>query len=500
MKTAVIYARYSSDSQTEQSIDGQLRVCQEYAARNDILIVDTYVDRAMTGKNDNRPDFRRIIHDSDKKQWNYVIVYKLDRFSRNKYEMAVHKKTLKDNGVKVVSATEFIPDTPEGIIFESMLEGYAEYYSAELSQKIRRGNNESRHKGNLTGGKIPYGYYREGKKAAVDEDKAEVVRFIYRQYSRGIYVEDIIADLTSKGIYYNGKPFVKNTVYKILKNERYSGIYHYGDEVFDNIYPVIVAPEIYEKVRRRVESRRYGKKSREANYRLRGKMKCGYCGESIIGESGTAHDGSRRYYYKCRGRKVNINNCHLKPVRKEILEKTIFDALVKEMSKPPVIDEIVEGLLKIQDEQSESSKMLRVLQSQKEEVETAITNIVNAVQMGIVTPSITARLQELEKQRDDLEREIVIEKSKVETKLTEQQIRAFYNQALSMEPTIILDYFVEEITLFDNKIIIRFKQPPQSPDSNGRGFLFSTCYVHYTFAVPYRVDMTNIYFKIELVV
>ena len=157
MKTAVIYARYSSDSQTEQSIDGQLRVCQEYARTHDIIILNTYIDRAMTGTNDNRPDFQRMIKESSRREWNYVIVYKFDRFSRNKYETAMHKKTLKDNGTKVVSATEFVPDTPEGIIFESMLEGYAEYYSAELSQKIRRGNNESRRKGNLTGGRVPYG-------------------------------------------------------------------------------------------------------------------------------------------------------------------------------------------------------------------------------------------------------------------------------------------------------------------------------------------------------
>lgn len=124
IKTAVIYARYSSDSQTEQSIEGQLRVCEEYAQKNDILILDTYIDRAMTGTNDNRPDFQRMIKDSNRKEWTYVIVYKLDRFSRNKYEMAMHKKQLKDNGTKVISATEFIPDTPEGIIFESMLEGF----------------------------------------------------------------------------------------------------------------------------------------------------------------------------------------------------------------------------------------------------------------------------------------------------------------------------------------------------------------------------------------
>ena len=124
IKTAVIYARYSSDSQTEQSIDGQLRVWEEYAKQNDILVLDTYIDRAMTGTNDNRPDFQRMIRDSAKRTFGYVLVYKFDRFSRNKYETAIHKKALKDNGVKVVSATEFVPDTPEGIIFESMLEGY----------------------------------------------------------------------------------------------------------------------------------------------------------------------------------------------------------------------------------------------------------------------------------------------------------------------------------------------------------------------------------------
>lgn len=126
MKTAVIYARYSLDNQSEQSIEGQLRVCNEYAQKNNILILGTYIDRAMTGTNDNRPDFQKMIKDNNRREWELVLVYKLDRFSRNKYEMAVHKKTLKDNGVKVISATEYIPDSPEAIILESMLEGYAE--------------------------------------------------------------------------------------------------------------------------------------------------------------------------------------------------------------------------------------------------------------------------------------------------------------------------------------------------------------------------------------
>ena len=119
MIKGVIYARYSSDSQTEQSIEGQLRVCNQFAQNNNIEIVATYIDRAMTGTNDLRPDFQRMIKDSNKKQWDYVLVYKLDRFSRDKYEMTIHKHTLKNNGVKIISAMENIPEGPEGIILES---------------------------------------------------------------------------------------------------------------------------------------------------------------------------------------------------------------------------------------------------------------------------------------------------------------------------------------------------------------------------------------------
>lgn len=117
------------DRQTEQSIEGQLRDCREFAERNDILIIDTYIDRAMTGTNDNREAFQKMLKDSDKKAWDYVLVYKLDRFSRNKYEMAIHRKRLKDNGVKILSANENIPDSPEGILLESLLEGMNQYYS-----------------------------------------------------------------------------------------------------------------------------------------------------------------------------------------------------------------------------------------------------------------------------------------------------------------------------------------------------------------------------------
>lgn len=136
MKTAVIYARYSSDRQTEQSIEGQLRVCNEYAKNNDILVLRTYIDRAMTGTNDNRPDFLQMIEDSKKHDFSIVLVYKLDRFSRNKYETTKHKKTLKDNGIKILSAMENIPDSPEGILLESLLEGFEQLNGHNSLKKL----------------------------------------------------------------------------------------------------------------------------------------------------------------------------------------------------------------------------------------------------------------------------------------------------------------------------------------------------------------------------
>lgn len=176
MKRAAIYARYSSSSQTEQSIEGQLRVCKEYAERNGIVIVRTYIDRAMTGTNDNRDDFQQMLKDSAQKQWEYLLVYKLDRFSRNKYEMAIHRKHLKDNGVKILSAMENIPDSPEGILLESLLEGMNQYYEEELSQKVKRGLRESRIKGNAICNRVPYGWDKVNKKYFVNEQESRYLR------------------------------------------------------------------------------------------------------------------------------------------------------------------------------------------------------------------------------------------------------------------------------------------------------------------------------------
>ena len=473
MKTAVIYARYSSSNQTEQSIEGQLRVCHEFAERENILILDTYIDRAMTGTNDNRADFQRMIKDSSKREWSYVIVYKLDRFSRDKYATAVHKKTLKDNGVKLLSATECIPDTPEGIIMESLIEGMGQYYSEELSQKVRRGMNETRQKGNFTGGHLLYGYSVENKKVIIDEEKAEIVRYIFEQYSVGVYVEDIIADLTAKGVYNRGKPFARNTVYKMLKNEKYSGIYRLGDEVFENMYPQIVTPKTFEIVREKVKVNQYGKRSLDVVYLLRNKMKCGYCGQSINAECGTSKNGKRKHYYKCFGRKRN-SGCKKKMIQKDLLEKLVIEVIITILSNRENKETLISAVLKQQERRIAQNSILKVLLREQKQVNNALENIVAAIEQGVITNTTTKRLKELETRLDDLERQILIEKSKNAVRVPESAIREYYDEALTLGAEQLIDYLIKDIVLYDDKIEIHFNKPTRTSPDDNQGFSIYT--------------------------
>lgn len=487
MKTAVIYARYSCDAQSEQSIEGQLRVCEEYAAKNDILILDTYIDRAMTGTNDMRPDFQRMIRDSAKRQWNYVVVYKLDRFSRNKYEATVHKNTLKNNGVKVVSAMENIPDSPEGIILESLLEGMNQYYSAELAQKVRRGMRETRLKGNYQGGHLPYGYVACDKKVIIDEEKAEVVRFIFEQYAKGVFVKDIIATLTANGICYKGKPFVMNTIYGILKNEKYSGSYMLGDEVVDKIYPPIISQEVFTRVRAKVNANKYGKRSVAVVYLLRHKMKCGYCGESIIAECGTSKTGDRRYYYKCHGRKNLHNGCTQSAYRKDTLEAFVISSILEELKKPHQIERITKGVLALQEAQIKTSSTLGILEKERKQNESAIENIMSAIERGFYTTTANKRMRELEERQSEIERLIIIERSKMQVKVSAEEIRAFYEAALLQESQTLINYLVKEIIVFDNEIHIYFNSPLQTSPDESQGF--SLCERETT--IPERIQNSH---------
>ena len=240
-KRTVIYARYSCEKQTEQSIEGQLRVCHEFAERNGYIIVHEYIDRAVSGKTDKREQFQRMLQDSAKKEFDYVLVYKLDRFARNRYDSAINKATLKKNGVKVLSACEQITDSPEGIILESMIEGMAEYYSAELSQKVKRGMRESCLKGNAAGIQPIFGYCIVDKKYQIVPQEAEIIRKIFDDYVNGTTIKEIKTWFEESGIRtHKGNRFSFGRISDMLRNQKYIGKCQYAGEVYDNIIMPIV--------------------------------------------------------------------------------------------------------------------------------------------------------------------------------------------------------------------------------------------------------------------
>lgn len=472
-KKAVIYARYSSDKQTEQSIEGQLRVCNEYATRNNIVVVDTYIDRAMTGTNDNRPDFKRMLKDSNKKAWDIVLVYKLDRFSRDKYETAIHKHTLRENGVKLVSAMENIPDTPEGIILESLLEGMNMYYSAELSQKVKRGMRECRLKGRFLGGNIIFGYKVVDKKIVLDEDAAGVVRYIFEEYAKGKLIREIGDELIERGVQHRGKPISRDAIYYILKNEKYSGVYEYDGELYKDTYPKIISDELFAAVRKKIESNRYGTHKPGINYLLREKIICGYCGGRVKSESGTSKTGRVIRYYGCSN-KYAAKKCGLKSLNKEMLEKLVVDTTFKVFKNAQIMEVVIDKILDLHMKKLEEQSILNLLLNDYNEVKQSISNVLDAIEKGVITPSTKERLAELEKRKEELSIKITNEEAKYRVRLTRKDIKRFVEKAILKEPRQMIDILVKQIKLYNDKIEIFYNYTDTlKPDGlDHQAFLF----------------------------
>ncbi len=456
MKKAVIYARYSSDRQTEQSIEGQLRVCNDYAERNNISIIDTYIDRAMTGTNDKRLAFQKMIRDSEQKSWDYVIVYKLDRFSRNKYEMAIHRKTLRDNGIKILSASESIPDSPEGIILEPLLEGMAEYYSAELSQKTKRGMNESRQKGLFTGGSVLYGYNVVNKKIYIDKDQAEVIKYIYDKHISGTYIKEIVQDLTEKGILYKGKPFKEATVRKFLKNEKYVGIYRYRDEIFTNIYPSIITKETYDAAREKFKANQFGKPKKGVSFILKERAICGYCGGKIRGGAGKTEKNKIRRYYSCSNR-MQSKSCQKKHMKKELIEQLILDTTFKIFENKENLDLLINKILESHNSNVKNYSFIKLAEQEKSVIQISINNLMNNIENGIITETIKTRLCELETKLNELNEKLSNENSKLNEPITKEELTEFITTSLKQNASFLINLLTKKIIIYDDKIEIYYK-------------------------------------------
>lgn len=327
---AVIYARFSSEKQNEASIEGQLRKCMEYAEYNNIQVVGNYIDRAFSAKTDNRPDFQRMIKDSYKNLFDTVIVWKLDRFARNRYDSAYYKNILKKNGVRVISAKEVISQGAEGILLESLLEGYAEYYSAELSEKVKRGMTENALKAKANGVRPPFSYYvDENDRYQIDKTLEPTVKEIYTLYLGGTRVNDIAKLLNSRGVKQRGYAMNYNSVFRILTNRKYIGEYKFGDIVLPDAIPAIISKKDFDAVQHKMKVNKKAPAMHRIvdDYPLTTKLFCGKCGAMMTGVIGTSKTSAQYRYYKCNQAKQH--KCDKKTAKKEWIEDLVIAEIEK---------------------------------------------------------------------------------------------------------------------------------------------------------------------------
>lgn len=457
---AVIYARYSSDSQREESIEGQIRECMEFANQKGLTVIANYIDRALTATSDNRPDFQRMIADSNKHCFDIVIVWKLDRFSRDRYDSAMYKHILKKNGVKVVSAKENISDGPEGIILESMLEGIAEYYSAELSVKVKRGLKENAIKGKINGGGVPFGYYTdENQKLAIDNTQAPIVQEIFTMYADGYLIKNIVKHLNDKGIQTNrGKKMNYNIIQYMLTNRRYIGEYQYGDTIIKDGVPRIISDELFETVQRELRKNAHApaRHKAEDDYLLTTKLYCGKCKAFMVGDSGTARNKEVHRYYKCVNAKKHT--CDKKTVKKEWIENLAVKYALDILDNQEIIDYLIDKIYMLQ--LGENPRLPR-LKEQLNDVQKKIANIIEAIEQGMIFESTKDRLGALEKNKKELESAITQEQIK-KPLLSKEQIRFGLDKFKKLDITTkegkqrLIDSFINCIYLYDDKITFIF--------------------------------------------
>ena len=459
--TAVIYARYSSDNQREESIEGQIRECTAYAEKNGLTVVKHYIDRAYSAKTANRPEFQQMVKDSEKRLFDVVLVWKIDRFARDRYDAAHYKHILQRNHVKLVSATEPISDTPAGIMMESMLTGMAEYYSAELSEKVVRGMTENVLKGKYNGGTVPIGYrIDENRFFQIDSLKAPFVVEAFKKYNEGATMKEIMNWLNQQGVTTNrNQKFTYNSVQTLLTNRRYIGENRFQDIVMPDTVPVIVDKELFERVQEKMAKNRRApaRHKAEDDYLLTTKLFCGMCGAMMFGECGTARNKTVYHYYKCANAK-RTRSCKKKTVRKIWLEDLVVNATLEMLQDDRIIDAIVEMVMHLQDQENTA---LPLLEKQLKEVDSGIQNMLNAIQAGILTSSTKERLEALEAQKKELEIRITEEKL-AKPKLSPDFVRFWLTRFRKLDPHIkshretLINTFVNAIYLYDEKVLITF--------------------------------------------
>lgn len=462
---AVIYARYSSHNQTEQSIEGQLRDCYAFAERQGLQVVGEYIDRAITGRTDERPDFQRMIADAKKQQFQRVIVWKFDRFSRDRYDSAIYKHKLKQCGVKVLSAMENVGEGEVGIILEALLEASAEQYSLDLSKKVLRGQRESRMKGAFLGGYLPLGYKLENKRLVEDENTAPIARYIFEEYAKGVPKKKIVDALNARGLRNSkGLPFALSTVHSVLKNKKYIGIYEHGGEEVAGGCDALIDERTFYKVQELMDKRKVAPAASKATveYLLQGKLYCGHCGTNMIAEAGHGKNGKTYHYYTCRKRRRE-HTCDKKNEKKGYIEWYVVEQTVEYVLTPERIEYIAAQLV-AQYKKDCGLDRIQAYEKQLNRIDAEISRLVDtlAVCPAAARQPIFDKMEQLDTEKAAAELDLAKLRISAKVQLTEEQIVEWLKQfcngdALDIDfQKRIIDTFINSVYLYDDKVVIYY--------------------------------------------
>ena len=411
---AVIYARYSSDSQRDASIEDQLRECRQWAEAHGMQIVAEYCDYAISGRTDDRPQFQRMIADAEKGMFTSVIMYQTSRFARNRYDAAMYKHRLKKAGVSVHYAAMSIPEGPEGIILEALMEGMDEYYSVNLAQNIKRGQHGNALKG-IAMNIAPIGLrINEDQMYEPDPVTAPHVLRAFQMIDDGMMQKDTIEYLNSLGLRtIRGKPFSKSSMATLFSNRKYIGEYRYKDVVIPGKIIPIVPTDLFDRVQARLVVNQHIKGGHARcmhDYLLTGKLICGHCHAAMVGESGTSRNGTVHHYYSCIARKRD-RACNKTAERQTALEIAIVRETIKHVLAPEILSDLIDRAMEIYNQEHQDDPVLNTLYAERKNVETSLRNLMRAIEDGLYTPTTKKRLQELEQQQADISARISVQTS-----------------------------------------------------------------------------------------
>lgn len=468
---AVIYARYSSNNQREESIEQQVNKCQEFAARKKLQVVHVYSDAAISGKTDQRPQFQQMLKDSEKGRFQYVISWKSNRIGRNMLQALTNMARLDDAGVKCLFVEEYFEDTASGRFAERNMMNINQFYIENMAEDIRRGLMDNAEKC-LVNTRPCLGYKKgPDKKYAINEETAPIVREIFQRYLDGWNFIDIANDLNRRGIKtVLGNDWNKGSFHSMLRNEMYVGVYKYAEVRIEGGVPAIIDKKQFEEVQRRLSTKQgpKGKKNGTAQYLLTGKLFCGHCGEPMVGISGTGRHGETHYYYRCQGRHYLKNGCDKKNAPRDLVEDKVVELISEFIQNDGLIDLIIEAYHRFLEDARANSE-LAAMEEELAQNKKSSANLLKALETGRASDVITNRIAELADERKQLEMEIEFEKASL-IEVTPEQLTFFFERLKNgnfKDKTVrrdLIDLLVQKVFLFDNRIKIVFNFDKDTKD------------------------------------